>query len=193
MTISILCSRCHRLLLQPVPSKVSGSCSACGWRGLPQFTTTLPRPPLSLQKSFSQSGLEHLWLAAPGHLQVLSAIQGEWQTISLPNTWTIKGLAFSSDFLLISPKEENTLGESKPFLGIKPGNRRNIVAGGERWHSMDCACCRSVPCLRGGQSRASRCRSSTHGGGVVETSYFAWQLSALGDFSRFEYFVCPAY
>jgi outer membrane protein assembly factor BamB len=118
MSQPLLCPHCQQLLLQLTPSRVSGQCSACGWHGLPQVQIAAPHTPFSPQKGLLQRGLNRLWLAAAGQLLSFSPAQGEWQSLPLPGAGSLKGLAFAKGIVLLSPREENTLGEPKPFIGI---------------------------------------------------------------------------
>jgi len=117
MSQALLCPHCRHTLLLPAQNILSGQCSACGWRGLPQIAANF-HPPVLPQKGFFQSGAARLWLAALGQLQVFSPSQDKWQNFSLPGAGSLKGLAFANGIVLLSPREENTLGEPKPFIGL---------------------------------------------------------------------------
>jgi len=120
MNRPLLCPHCRHLFLKSTQNVVFGNCFSCGWRGLPRYFTVLPYSPFTPQKGILCSGMGSVWLAASGQLLTFSLAQGEWQAMPLSGTWSLKGLAFNSGVALLSPSEENTIGESKPFIGINP-------------------------------------------------------------------------
>lgn len=117
MSQHLLCPKCRCLLLIPIRNVLLGHCPTCRWRGVP-YNSSIIYAPFPPQKNFFKSGGERIWLAVSGKALSFSPPQDAWKSFELPASWEIKGLVFSGGIISLSPKEENTLGEPKPFLGI---------------------------------------------------------------------------
>jgi outer membrane protein assembly factor BamB len=51
-------------------------------------------------------------------VQKFSPKQGKWFSFELPSKWSLKNMGFTKGTLVICPNEENTLGDTKPLIGL---------------------------------------------------------------------------